>query len=77
MSEDTALGHGSILKIAFSPTPFHLSAKNNGVTLYLNAIHVIELKEYEAGFGSFGFDKEEGYVSEAPKESDSYFPVEY
>jgi hypothetical protein len=77
MPDDTALGHGSLLKISFSPTPFHLSAKNNGVTLYLNAIQVIDLVEYQAGFGSFGFASEDGYVSEAPKESDSYFPEEY
>lgn len=60
---DVNLGHGSKVKINFTPGAFHLHAKNYGVTLYLNAIQVIELVEFGDGRdgSAFGFGEEDGY----------------
>lgn len=64
---DVNLGNGSIVKIAFQVVPFWKSARNNGVTLYLDAVQVLELKEYSGGSGSagaFGFGEEEGFEAD-------------
>lgn len=62
---DVNLGHGSIVRVAFSPSVYHLSSKNNGIKLYLNAIQVIKLEEFGGSGGrSFGFGKvSNGYVA--------------
>ena len=59
------LGHGSTVKIAGSAFPYYESEDDNGFRVYLDAIQVLELKEYGAGNASgFGFDKEDGYEAE-------------
>ena len=64
---DVNIGNGSIVKVAFQVVPFWKSARNNGVTLYLDAVQVLTLKEYAGGgsAGAFGFGEEEGYEAEA------------
>ena len=63
---DVNIGNGSTVKIAFQVVPFWKSARNNGVTLYLDAVQVLELKEYSGGgsAGAYGFCEEEGYEAE-------------
>ena len=63
---DVSLGNGSVVRIAFQVVPYHKSSTNNGVTLYLDAIQVIELVEYNGSSqdaSGFGFEEEEGYVA--------------
>lgn len=56
-------GHGSTVKVAFSIAPYHMSATNNGLSLYLNAIQLINLVEPNSGgnASSFGFEQEDGF----------------
>ena len=66
-SIDVAIGNGSIVRIAFQVVPFHKSSTLNGVTLFLDAVQVIELVEYGGNnnnANAFGFDEEEGYTSD-------------
>lgn len=62
---DVNIGNGSIVKIAFSVIPYWKSAKQNGITLFLDAVQVLDLKEYSGGGNAdaFGFGQEEGYVA--------------
>ena len=64
--------NGSIVKIAFSVLPYWKSPKQHGLSLRLEAVQVIELKEFNVGDAtSFGFGKEKGY--EAIRENESPF----
>ena len=61
---DAQIGNGSLIKVGFFASPYHMSKDNYGLTLRLLAIQVLELKEYNSGSGNaedFGFDEEEGY----------------
>lgn len=60
MDAETAIGNGSIVKINYTPTEYHLSSDNNGVKFFLNAIQVIDLKTFSGGAdgSSFGFGVE-------------------
>ena len=58
------IGWGSTVKVSYSPIPYTVNGKS-GVTLYFNAVQVIDLVEYETS----GFAKEEGFVSEEPSEN--------
>ena len=61
------IGWGSTVKVSYSPVPYTVNGKS-GVTLYFNAVQVIELVEYE-GTDTSGFSQEEGFVSEEPSEN--------
>ena len=60
------IGWGSTVKVSYSPIPYTANGKS-GVTMYFNAVQVIELVEYEGT--DAGFAKEEGFVSEEPSEN--------
>lgn len=63
--EETLVGNGSKIKVAFEPVPYVLATTSQvGVSLRLKGVQVIDLVEYSAG-GSAMFDDEDGYVSEA------------
>lgn len=65
IGHDVAIGNGSIVKVNFSPSAYHVNANVNGVKFFLNAIQVIDLVTFGNGTAdAFGFDEEEGY--EAP-----------
>lgn len=55
------IGNGSIVQVAVEAKPYVIHSKNYGITLYLSAILVKELKEYNADKNatSYGFDIEE------------------
>ena len=59
---DVAIGNGSVVRVAFQIVPYWKSSTNNGLSLYLDAVQVIELIEYNGGGNAtaFGFDVEEG-----------------
>lgn len=69
---DDILTHGSKGKVNYTPSPFYISDKNFGFTLYLNAVQLLERKEFN---DDFGFDEEEGYTSEPEQETNNFdFP---
>jgi hypothetical protein len=60
------IGHGSICRVRFTVNPYHKSSANCGLTLYLDAVQVIEYKE-PGGVSAeaYGFEKEDGYTVES------------
>lgn len=75
---DVTIGNGSVVRVAFQIVPYWKSSTNNGLSLYLDAVQVIELVEYNGGANAdaFGFDVEEdGYVggteNSFPEEEDN------
>jgi hypothetical protein len=68
--EDTLIGNGSTVKVAFEPVPYVMaSTKQVGVSLRLKGLQVIDLVEYD-GTGSNMFDEEDGFVTEAVAKDD-------
>lgn len=72
------IGHGSVCRVRFTVNPYHKSAVNCGLTLYLDAVQVIEYKEPGgASAEAYGFGKEDGYtVTENETVSDTSFDTE-
>jgi len=61
------VGGGSTIKVAFASRPYQMpSSKTYGLTLYLNAVQVLDLVA-PGGGGVDAFDEEDGY--EAPESS--------
>ena len=60
------IGWGSTVKVSYSPVPYTVNGKS-GVTMYFNAVQVIDLVEYEYETSAFG--KEEGFVAEEPADN--------
>lgn len=62
------IGSDSVLKISYSIAGYN-TPQGTGISLYLNAVQIVELKEWNGTGGnakSFGFTEEEdGYVGEA------------
>lgn len=57
---DITVGNGSVCAINFSPAIYHRQIDNAiGMTLYLNAVQVIKLVEYEGDGSAFGFGAQE------------------
>jgi hypothetical protein len=62
MGNKVAIGNGSIVKISYSPSCYHVSGNVNGLKFFLNAIQVLELVTFGGGSSSsFGFSEEDGY----------------
>jgi len=69
----TSIGSGSSVRVMFTPAVHHNSSTNNGVTLYLDKIQIVNLVEY-AGT-SAGFDEVEGgFVAESKEDSFDELP---
>lgn len=62
LPKNVDVGHGSIVKVAFSIHPYYKTKTIKGLTLYLNAVQVLELVERsdERSAESFGFGAEAG-----------------
>lgn len=75
LPKNVDIGHGSIVKVAFSIQPYYKTKTIRGLTLYLNAVQVLELVE-RGDAASFGFGAEEGgYVAPAvPNEDEDEIP---
>lgn len=64
------IGSGSIVKVGFSVNPYWSNKNLKGVTLYLEAVQVIELKEWgQQDAGAYGFAVEEGGYVAAEEET--------
>ena len=64
LDEAPQIGSGSTLKIAASMVPYYMPADNVvGVTLYLDAVQIIDLVTFGGGRSAeaYGFGEEEGY----------------
>lgn len=69
---DDEIGNGSVVKVACQIVPYHISSKNNGVTLYLDGVQILDFKPRNTGASAsaLGFGVEEGFdciKSEAEK----------
>lgn len=79
--EDINVGHGSVVVVAFSTKAYWKNKNMKGLTLYLEAVQVLELKEgYGAGGSAdeFGFGAVEGgfSVENSVPETDNPFDGE-
>lgn len=64
----TSLGNGTVVRIAYSLSPYWVSSNVNGIGLYLNAVQVVKYVPYTPK-KSFGFTVVEGgYDSSAEDE---------
>ena len=64
LDKDTAIGNGSVIKVAYEPIPYMMaSTKQVGVSLRMKGVQVIDLVDF--GGGSSMFDEEDGFVTEA------------
>ena len=74
------IGHGSVVKLNVSLTPYAVSAVNYGIAMYLNGVQVLSMKhkgDYGADASSLGFGAEEGYsVDEDEDMNDVPFDTE-
>lgn len=71
------LGNGSVVKIAFEPSPYFVAAsKVVGLTLRGFDVQVIEVVEYGSGGASSAFGEEEGFEYDAPAFQDNDFTTE-
>lgn len=71
------IGSGSEIKVAFEASPFTTAAVGSGVSLRLEAVQVIQLRQFEQrDAGAFGFGEEEGGFDAADVASDSPFSAE-
>ena len=72
---DVKIGGGSTLRLSLSISPYNSPTLGAGVTLYLDAVKVIDLKEFkgEESADGYGFGEEEEGFSAA---KDSAFPEE-
>jgi len=71
IKEDLSVGNGSVLKLSGVMSTYNAGG-NTGVTMYLNAVQVIDLVE----FGGTAFEPEDGYMHESadePKSNDAAF----
>ena len=70
---DINVGNGSVLRVKY--TMDHYSAGLGGLKLYLGDVQILELKEYEGGSGSDGFDEEKGYQgTSGPAKGEAFGP---
>lgn len=54
---------GSVLKVNFTPSSYYMaSSRMAGVTLYLNAVQILELVSRGGNAGYYGFESEEGFT---------------
>ena len=68
------IGNGSKIKVAAKLVPYHMSAKNYGISLRLTAIQLIDYVPYGSGTAeSFGFDTDgKGYTAEEEDDNPFY-----
>lgn len=64
-----SIGNGTIAKVAYTLVPYWISKVVNGIKLRLDAVQIIDLKEYgEKDAKGYGFGEEEGFST--PEEDD-------
>lgn len=66
LPKDVHVGFGSTIRVAYMARPFFKAAVGAGVSLRLEAVQVLELKQRGSkSASSHGFDEEEGYQAPA------------
>lgn len=72
IKDPLSIGNGTIAKIAYTLVPYWISKVVNGVKLRLDAVQIIDLKEYgQKDAKGFGFDEEEGFSAADVEEEDA------
>lgn len=64
---DVEVGNGSEVVIAFSAVPFHMTKNNNGVSLRLEAVQVVNLKERPSGGAQYY-----GFTTDKPEAAEMF-----
>lgn len=65
IKDPLSIGNGTIAKIAYTLVPYWISKVVNGVKLRLDAVQIIDLKEYgQKDAKGFGFGAEEGFSAD-------------
>lgn len=71
IKDPLSIGNGTIAKVAYTLVPYWISKVVNGIKLRLDAVQIIDLKEYEQKDAKgFGFGEEEGFSAPEEKEED-------
>lgn len=78
IKDPLSIGNGTIAKVAYTLVPYWISKVVNGIKLRLDAVQIIDLKEYGTKDAKgFGFGEEEGFSTpEEKEEDDSQFAEE-
>lgn len=63
LMKGTKVGGGSTIKVAYTLNPFSTAAIGTGMSLRLESVQVLDLKEYSRDAKSFGFESEDGFDS--------------
>ena len=64
---DVNIGNGSTVRVSFSIAPKYIDSCKYGVSLYLDAVKVLDLVEFGTSGQNeqaFGFEEEEGYAAD-------------
>jgi hypothetical protein len=65
LGEGVNIGGGSTLIVSYTPSPFYTALIGAGISLRLEAVQVIDLKEYQGSTAdSFGFEAQDGFEAE-------------
>lgn len=71
IKDPLSIGNGTIAKVAYTLVPYWISKVVNGIKLRLDAVQIIDLKEYgQKDAKGFGFGEEEGFFAPEEKEED-------
>lgn len=74
MDENILVGNGSVVRVSYGYSFYE--GMNGGVKLYLQAVQVIELVEWNGGsFDDFGFQAEQGYTGTTEELQDTPDPA--
>ena len=74
IKDPLSIGNGTIAKVAYTLVPYWISKVVNGIKLRLDAVQIIDLKEYgEKDAKGYGFGEEEGFSAPEEEEDDSPF----
>lgn len=66
------IGNGSTIRLKGFAVPYHMASSNTvGVSIYWNALQLIELVEFSKD-STGGFDEEEGFTAPAKAEDDDF-----
>lgn len=77
LKDPLSIGNDTIAKVAYTLVPYWISKVVNGIKLRLDAVQIIDLKEYgQKDAKGFGFGEEEGFSAPEEDEDDSPFTEE-
>jgi hypothetical protein len=71
IADDVAIGGGTKFKLDLTIFPYKMTSKNAGITLYINAVQVLDL--VEKGIGKSNFEEADGFEYEGDGKPQSSF----